>query len=262
MSTWNPVEGDSYGYGYGLLVRELDGRSFIGHGGGMVGYLAGMQADLAAGLGVIVLQNGMSARPMTLARTVIRIADGEADSSSASPPAYDDLAGMYEPGLEVVVSEGGPLLRYDGRESELEELEEDLFLVPDPAFDSFPLRVERSPNGVTVLWHGSRRFVREEAEAPPLAEPSAELRAIAGHYRSHSPWTTNFRVFVRGDQPWLVFAAAPDGFETEQPLIRSNDDWFRVSEDPGNPETLRFDIVIDGRALRAWLSGWPYYRAD
>jgi hypothetical protein len=35
-----------------------------------------------------------------------------------------------------------------------------------------------------------------------------------------------------------------------------------VSDDPGNPETLRFDTVIDGRALRAWLSGWPYYRAD
>jgi D-alanyl-D-alanine carboxypeptidase len=67
---------------------------------------------------------------------------------------------------------------------------------------------------------------------------------------------------VFGDQPWLVFAAAPDGFDTEQPLIPSDDGTFRVSDDPGNPETLRFDTVIDGRALRAWLSGWPYYRAD
>jgi hypothetical protein len=32
--------------------------------------------------------------------------------------------------------------------------------------------------------------------------------------------------------------------------------------DAGNPETLRFDTLIGGRTLRAWLSGWPYYRAD
>ena len=36
---------------------------------------------------------------------------------------------------------------------------------------------------------------------------------------------------------------------------------FRVGADPGNPEQLRFDTVVDGSALRAWLSGWPYYRA-
>jgi hypothetical protein len=57
-------------------------------------------------------------------------------------------------------------------------------------------------------------------------------------------------------------AAAPDGFDTEQPLIPSDDGTFRVGEEPGNPETHRFDTVIEGRALRAWLSGWPYYRAD
>ena len=98
------------------------------------------------------------------------------------------------------------------------------------------------------------------AAARPLPEPSAALQAIVGHYRSHNPWTTNFRVVLRGRQPWLIFPAAPDGFDTEQPLIPSDDGTFRVGEDPGNPETLRFDTVIEGRALRAWLSGWPYYR--
>jgi D-alanyl-D-alanine carboxypeptidase len=88
------------------------------------------------------------------------------------------------------------------------------------------------------------------------------LQAIAGHYRSHNPWTTNFRVILRGDEPWLIFAGAPDGFDTEQPLIPREGGSFRVGEDPGNPEALGFDTVVDGRALRAWLSGWPYYRAD
>ena len=107
MSTGNPLEDENDAYGYGLLMRNLDGRRFIGHGGGMVGYLAGMQADMDANLGAIVLQNGMGAHPMMLARTVIRIADGEPAKSAgtAAPSALDELAGVYEtdePGCEPI----------------------------------------------------------------------------------------------------------------------------------------------------------------
>ncbi|HUP32615.1 MAG TPA: serine hydrolase domain-containing protein [Gaiellaceae bacterium] len=186
---------ETAGYGYGLILRELDGRRFVGHGGGMVGYLAGLQVDVEAALGAVVLQNGVSANPMALARRVIAIVrDGPA------------AAGASNAGDRAEAGEGAP--------------------VP-----------------------------------PPPANPADELRAIAGHYRSHSPWTTNFRVVLRGDGPWLTFAAAPDGFDDEQPLVPEPDGSFRVGEDPGNPESLRFDTVVDGRALRAWISGWPYYRA-
>jgi D-alanyl-D-alanine carboxypeptidase len=249
-------------YGYGLLTRTVDGRRFVGHGGGMVGYLAGMQADPQANLGAIVLQNGVGSNPMDLARTVIRIADREQSSPDDASGSYADLAGRYEPALEIVVAEEGPVLRHEGREIPLEELDADLFVAAEATFDQFPLRVERSPTGEPVLWHGDQRYVRAGASARKLPEPPAELDCVAGHYRSHNPWTTNFRVLLRGEQAWLVFAAAPDGFETEQPLIPSLDGTFRVGDDPGNPETLRFDTVVDGRALRASLSGWPYYRAD
>jgi D-alanyl-D-alanine carboxypeptidase len=269
MSTGNPVEDENDAYGYGLLLRNLDGRRFIGHGGGMVGYLAGMQADTDANLGAIVLQNGMGAHPMMLARTVIRIADGESAKSTdtAATPAQHELAGVYEPDkpgcepIELVASKTGPVLRCNGREIGLEKLGSDLFLAPDPAFDHFPIRVDRRTDGIPELWHGGQRYVRTGAAARPLPEPSAELQAIAGHYRSHNPWTTNFRIVLRGDQPWLIFAGAPDGFDTEQPLVPSDEGSFRVGEDPGNPEALHFDTVVGGRTLRAWLSGWPYYRA-
>lgn len=66
---------------------------------------------------------------------------------------------------------------------------------------------------------------------------------------------------LRGDEPWLVFAAPPDGFSTQQPLMPLANGVFRVGTESGNPEQLRFDTVIDGSALRAWLSGWPYFRA-
>jgi hypothetical protein len=151
------------------------------------------------------------------------------------------------------------ILRSGATEVALVELGDDLLLAPDRAFDRFPFSVERL-NGVADLWHGGRRYVRAGTDAQPLPEPSAELRAIAGHYRSHNPWATNFRVVLRGDQPWLLFAAAPDGFDDQQPLVPGSEGSFRAGDDPANPETLSFDTVVEGRALRAWLSGWPYYR--
>jgi hypothetical protein len=83
---------------------------------------------------------------------------------------------------------------------------------------------------------------------------------VAGDYRSHNPWVPFFRVLLRGQRPWLIFPAAPDGFSDTQPLTLAADGDFRCGEDPGNPESLRFDTIVAGQALRAWLSGWPYYR--
>ena len=56
--------------------------------------------------------------------------------------------------------------------------------------------------------------------------------------------------------------AAPDGFDDEQPLIALADGSFRVGDDSAGPERLSFDTIVDGSALRAWLSGSPYYRVD
>jgi CubicO group peptidase (beta-lactamase class C family) len=259
MSSLRARMGETAWYGFGLVTRDVDGRRFIGHGGGMVGYLAGLQADPEAGLGAIVLQNGMGAKPVTLARTAIGIARGALLSAPAAA-ANLDLIGVYEADdgepIEIDVAGDALVLRSGATQVALEELGDDLFLAPDGAFDRFPFRMERS----NELWHGGRRYVRAGAEVHPLPEPSPELRAHAGHYRSHNPWATNFRVVLRGDQPWLLFSAAPDGFDDQQLLVPEADGSFRVGEDAGNPESLSFDTVVEGRALRAWLSGWPYYR--
>jgi hypothetical protein len=243
-------------YGYGLSVRDVGGRRVVGHGGGMVGYLASLQADPEGGLAAVVLQNGPCVHPMALARTVIGIVrDGAAAPSAAPDGPPDGVVGVYDE-LEIVASDDGLLLRTGDREVALDELGNDLFVARDSELDRLPLHVAGAE-----LWHGGRRYVRDGAIAPPLLEPSPELRAIEGHYRSHNPWTTNFRVVLRGDEPWLVFASAPDGFDDQQPLVPMADGLFRAGTDSGNPEELRFDTVIDGRALRAWLSGWPYFRA-
>lgn len=55
-----------YGYGYGLATRVLGGRTFLGHGGGMIGYLSALQVDPAAELAAVILQNGLMGSPMAL----------------------------------------------------------------------------------------------------------------------------------------------------------------------------------------------------
>ena len=271
------------GYGYGLATLGFGGRTFLGHYGGMIGYLSALLVDPVAGLAAVVLQNGVMGDPMALARAVLAALSGpEAGGGSASgapsasgahgAPADDasepDRAGVYRPDpdhpdtdqLEITAGPDGPQLHWRDRSLVLEALGEGRFLAPDPDLDRYALRFEPAEERPVSIWHGPTRFIRDGVAAPALPAPESAVAALAGHYRSHNPWITNFRVILRGDVPWLVFPAAPDGFEDEQRLVPRADGSFGVGDDPGGPEDLRFDTVVDGRPLRAWLSGFPYYR--
>ena len=72
---------DSDGYGYALWSSEVDGRTYRAHGGGMVGFLSGMQWDVEAGMGAVVVQNGMGGAPNVLARLLVRQARAVRDRS-------------------------------------------------------------------------------------------------------------------------------------------------------------------------------------
>lgn len=102
----------------------------------------------------------------------------------------------------------------------------------------------------------------DPGQPPPRTAPTAAQRVVTGTYRSHDPWTPVFRVEARGEGLWLAFAEPPDGVEAGEPLVPMADGWYRVGAARLGPERLRFDLVIDGRARRAWLSGWPWYRVD
>ena len=85
-----------------------------------------------------------------------------------------------------------------------------------------------------------RRSVRSEGvTAPALPEPSAELRAIAGVYRSHDPWTTNFRVRPPRRRPVAAASTPPRTASTtssrSRPIGRGG---YRVGDDPLGPERL------------------------
>lgn len=100
------------------------------------------------------------------------------------------------------------------------------------------------------------------AAMPPRTAPTPEQRVLTGTYRSHDPWTPVFRVMARGEGLWLAFDAPPDGVDAAELLVPMAHGWYRVGAARLGPERLRFDLVIDGQARRAWLSGWPWYRVD
>ena len=94
----------------------------------------------------------------------------------------------------------------------------------------------------------------------PTARPAPQLQehaALYGRYRSYNPWLPGFRIEQR--ESGLTAALA---WGDDKALTQVGDAEFRLGEEEWSPERLRFDAVVDGRALRANLSGETYYRSD
>ena len=95
---------------------------------------------------------------------------------------------------------------------------------------------------------------------PPDSRPAPQLQehaALYGRYRSYNPWLPGFRIEQR--ESGLTAALA---WGDDKALTQVGDAEFRLGEEEWSPERLRFDAVVDGRALRANLSGETYYRSD
>ncbi|GCD98600.1 serine hydrolase domain-containing protein [Embleya hyalina] len=100
----------------------------------------------------------------------------------------------------------------------------------------------------------------EEAPREPsvIEEPPAKWQSVVGHYRGYNPWLSNIRVQCSGGRLWVWqgdFAS-----DLGEPLVPLPDGGFRIGEDERSPERLVFDVVLDGKATRATLSGYPLYR--
>jgi CubicO group peptidase (beta-lactamase class C family) len=96
----------------------------------------------------------------------------------------------------------------------------------------------------------------EPRRPTPPAEPLEEWSRLYGRYRTYNPWTPGFRVVQWESGPGLVYS-----WGQEERLTPLGDDIFRIGEE-WSPERLHFDAFVDGKALRANLSGESYYRSD
>ncbi|WP_116199735.1 serine hydrolase domain-containing protein [Amycolatopsis circi] len=96
---------------------------------------------------------------------------------------------------------------------------------------------------------------RKRPALPTPEDPPARWAEIVGHYRCHNPWLSNLHVYAHDNRLWVSITGGPP-----EELIPLPDGSFRVGEDERLPERLKFDVVLDGVAVRADYSGCPLYR--
>jgi CubicO group peptidase (beta-lactamase class C family) len=118
------VEDGEDWYGYGLRITADDGRTTIGHSGGMVGMFADVRVDPAAGLGAGLMINGFGDVTDANAHVLDLVCGlpSEPPASPRRPPTSIDAApgdpfvGLYRsynpwgPAFRVVASDQGLLL--------------------------------------------------------------------------------------------------------------------------------------------------------
>ena len=250
-------------YGLGLFTQKINGGRIIGHSGGMVGYTADMLADMDSGLGVIVLTNG-PAQPQKISRYALDLlhaalqGDDLPDFPSDLTKLDDACLGRYasaEKSFTLTMEDERLAFGFGSATVPVQPLSPDSFLVSHPDFELFPIRLRRENDEITGATYGGERFVREgHREKTSKAYPS-EWDAYPGHYRSHNPWFSNFRIVLRNE---LLFCIEPNG--EEEPLEQLEPALFRIGEEECSPEFIRFEMILHGKAMQANFSGGIYSR--
>ena len=257
-------------YGYALATYPVADHTCFGHAGGNAGFRSSMMIDLEAGFGVIFLLNltGDTEPPNVASAYVIEtLLAAQRQTPLPPPPKQDpsavanaaDYAGVYRAGekrLKLTAKAGTLYLSYAGQAIALERRGEDSFYVGHPDFELFLLEFSRRNGEVTEVFYGSDWYVNDRYTGPLQFVYPEGWEAYTGHYRSRSPETSNVRIVRRKGALALIFPAG-----TAEALMPLDDGSFRVGADEEAPETLRFDAIVDGRALVAEYSGCPYYRA-
>src|SRR5262249_42617990 len=215
---------------------EEDEHTIIGHGGGVPGFVSAMTADMDAGVGAVALVNAL-ADPGPIAnyaRKLLRAAvsgGAEPDAPTLCDPTVvenaRDYQGIYRGdamSFEITAEKDRLLMDWKAERLTLEPRGPDAFLVPHADFTLFLLRFERRDGRVTAAWSGPERYAGERSGgSTPAGVPPAAWAAYAGHYRSFSPWLSNFRVITR-EQSLLVIL--PTG--AEAPLVPAGEARFEV----------------------------------
>lgn len=261
------IEEDGEAYSYGLYLFDEDGYRHAGHGGDVPGYESYLWLDLDNGLGTVVLMTTPRVpRASFIALEFFREAY-LGHRLPVAPPIPDftfirdplDYAGTYHStDCELKLEAEGHHLILVCRDQRvvLEERELDRFYLNHPDWDLYLLSFERAQNGkITGVSFGPHWFTSDSSLGPNSFESPVEWEGYCGHYRSHNPWLTNFRVFLRKGQ---LILSKPSG--EEEILDPLGDRCFRIGEEDYIPDRISFEQFVDGQALCAVFASCPYYR--
>jgi CubicO group peptidase (beta-lactamase class C family) len=271
-------DGDHGRYGYGLWEEEVDGHTWFGHTGGMVGYTATTIVIEDDGLGCVLLQNGGGGRQLVVAAALAAVRAGLsghpvpapwAPPAATSIPDVTRYVGTFEgddgrtlvveaveDGLSVSIGPVSARLERDPLSTAVEPR----FLVAHPALERYPLEF-RSDSGGTVVeaFHGSTWFRGGSYDGPDPEEPPADWHRHPGLYRNDDPWGPVLRIVVRKGRLAIQFptdVADEDGGE----LVPLEDGSFAIG-DPALPRRVRFEGDIRGMTAVTVVNGGRWFRS-
>jgi hypothetical protein len=264
----SPYRGEPGSYSYGVWVSDVKGHTRLRHTGGMVAFSSSIDLDLTDGVGAFASVNAnlRGYRPVAVTKYAIELFNasiGRQDLPVAPPPAPPpddvrnaaDYAGVFtSPGtdkkLELDVEGNKLVLVHNGRRVVLERLAGDRFIVKHPQFNQFVLGFVRENQKVMEVVHGSDWYVHANYTGPRSLEIPKGWEGFLGHYYNDSPWYGDTRVILRKGRLYL------DGV---QPLVAREDGKFGTG-DPGAPDWVVFESIVDGRAMGLNYSGIKFRR--
>jgi CubicO group peptidase (beta-lactamase class C family) len=265
-------------YGYGLWTEDVDGRTWLGHSGGMVGFTALLVTVPEEGLACVMLQNGMGDRRPVVAAALAAVRAGLAGDPLPEPwvppapteiPHADRFAGTYigddgrtlvvEPEDDGLALSVGPVSARLERDPLVVDPGE-TFLVAHPAFERYPLDFRSDGSGAVVeVFHGETWFRGERYEGPEPEEPPEAWRRHPGLYRNDDPWSPVLRIVLRKGRLAITWPTDPDDEEGGE-LVLLDDGSFAVGESAA-PRRVRFEGDVNGMSAVTVFNGGRWYRS-
>ena len=265
-------------YGYGLWTELVDGATWLGHSGGMVGFTARLVAIPHEGLACVLLQNGGGDKRGVLRSSFATLRaglDGSPLPGPWSPPAATDIpdgeryAGTYagddgrtlvvtpeDDGLSISIGSVTARLERDPLADEVEPA----FLVAHPALERHTLEFRSNGAGnVVEAFHGATWFRGERYDGPEPDEPPDEWRGHPGLYRNDDPWGPVIRIVVRKGRLAILWPTDVSG-EDDGELIPLEDGSFGVG-DPAVPHRVRFEGDANGQTAVTIVDGGRWFRS-
>ncbi|HRW93870.1 MAG TPA: serine hydrolase domain-containing protein [Thermotogota bacterium] len=251
-------------YGYGIYVFRDRGQTMLGHGGDQPGYDAFLFANPQAGIGGTMLC--ATPYPQGLVPGIIDFVHSLIDPAFSpdlvvrpdfftldNPEKYTGTFHSASTTIQTVAKAKKLFLHVEGKQVPLEDKGWHSFLPHHPDWRTFVLEFPFEEDGSLhrVTW-GPEVFRSEPREQPTPTRD--EWKAFTGHYRCDNPWHTNFRIILRQDELFLV---EPDG--EPRPLFPLEESLFQLDEKT-SPDRIRFERVVEGKAMRAVLNTMPYGR--
>jgi CubicO group peptidase (beta-lactamase class C family) len=265
-----PFRGEDAGYGYGLWISEIDGHTRLRHTGGMVAFSSALDVDLSGGVGAFASVNANLSgyRPVAVARFAVDAVNASLEGkplpaipAPQAPPEEiknaADYAGTFTApdGRKLTFAAEGSrlLLLHDGQRVPLERSRagRDKFIAKHPDFSLYRLDFTREKERVVEVSHGADWYAGAAYAGARAFNYPKEWDAYAGHYYNDSPWYGTARVVIRKGQLLL------DG---AQPLVQTDDGSFMLAGDDSSPDRIRFESVVNGRAMRVNFSGIIFHR--